>query len=463
MNEAKQADNARLSSEWQWARHRMSVARNVIDLGCGPWPLEYARTGVDLFVEADQRGSGAKIDVPNLEKKGFRFVNSRIDAPLPFADKEFDFAYSSHVFEHLEEPEIACREMMRIAEAGVIITPSIFGDIAFGRLYHRWLMIAGANTLFFFEKLPEEDRPFGEHPNPFDALLNYGGWNKDELDSTGRELRTLLQNNWTNRSAAIEVVFAWEGSFDFHVERRRKSYLHLPAGAVLPPAPAHDPFAVAGAATDKEKSDHGSNLSLMKLLAEADLSNTSVRHSPELAGRLRAAGMQDTWLDDFWERIRFVADSSWGSVLEIGAGCGNTTRYIADSATVSRVVAIDTRPEFFQVLESLRLPKVEAHLALAGEGAPIGDYDSVVLAGAIENMTLDEELALLRSIKSSLRIGANFVIAAAIATEAAPGSARGFSHREFVDHLQNHYGPILRLTDNGAQQFAIVTYLGESP
>lgn len=440
----------------------MSVARNVIDLGCGPWPIEYARTGVDLFIDSDQRGSGHRIDVDEFARTGFRFVNTRLDAPLPFTDKEFDFAYSSHVFEHVEFPEVACAEAMRIADAGLIITPSIFADIAFGRAYHRWLVIAGENTLFFFEKLPEEDRPFGEHPNPFDVLLDYGGWSKHDLDGTSRELRSLLQRNWNSRSAVIEVLFPWEGNFEVRVERRRRSSIVLPAVSERTEnaevsATQTPPQQVA----DSRKSHYMDRFPLFKLLAETDISDDEFRRSAEFAARLRAAGIWDPNLNNYWERVRFIADSAWGSVLEIGAGCGNVTRYIAANAAVSRVVAVDMLPEYLATLDSLQLPKVETHLSLAGEGIAIGNYDTVVLAELIEHLQLEEELAMLASIKPSLKIGANFIVTTPIGFMPDPDHVRGFSLREFTDHLQTHYGAILHLADNGVQQFAIVAYLGE--
>lgn len=145
---------------------------------------------------------------------------------LPFADKSFDFAYSHHVFEHLSDPRRACREMCRIARAGVIITPSIFAELAFGRPYHRWLVIARGNTIVFIEKQKAEDRPFGQHPipkpgggykvgpdtNPFDILLNDGGWYH------GREkmprLSRLLRQYWYSHSPVMETIFLWENGFN---------------------------------------------------------------------------------------------------------------------------------------------------------------------------------------------------------------------------------------------------------
>jgi ubiquinone/menaquinone biosynthesis C-methylase UbiE len=165
-----------------------------------------------------------------MKEQGITFVNAMIDSTLPFKDKEFDFAYSHHVFEHLEDPTTACEEMMRIAKSGVIIAPSILAELIFGRPYHRWLVMDRGNTVFFFKKRPYEDRPFGEHPkwdktkgkwvakkntNPFDILLNDGGWYRGERKMP--QLANILRKHWYSHSPVMEVIFLWEGSFKYKI------------------------------------------------------------------------------------------------------------------------------------------------------------------------------------------------------------------------------------------------------
>jgi SAM-dependent methyltransferase len=159
-------ESLRMASRFDQVHAALRQSKTIVDLGCGNNPVPGATAAVDLNLEPSERalGHGSSIDVERFKQRGIRFVNSRIDAPLPFADKEFDFAYSHHVFEHVEDPAIACAEMVRIARAGAIITPSPFAELAFGRPYHRWLVLDRAGALFFFSKRREEDRPFGEHP-----------------------------------------------------------------------------------------------------------------------------------------------------------------------------------------------------------------------------------------------------------------------------------------------------------
>jgi len=44
---------------------------------------------------------------------------------MPFKDKVFDYIVASHVFEHVKEPEVFLRELMRVGRAGYIETPNV--------------------------------------------------------------------------------------------------------------------------------------------------------------------------------------------------------------------------------------------------------------------------------------------------------------------------------------------------
>lgn len=220
-----------MDARWLDVQRRLAAASGkIIDLGCGNYPVKGAAVAVDLYIEPKERLSGAPIDAARMKGAGIKFVNSRIDSSLPFGDKEFDFAFSHHVFEHVEDPAMACREMMRIARSGAIITPSFLAEMIFGREYHRWMVMDRGNKLFFFKKRPFEDRPFGELPgskekngayivgkgtNPFDLLLDDGGRYKgfERMPRLSRKLK----NMWYSHSPAIEVIFIWDEKFDFEV------------------------------------------------------------------------------------------------------------------------------------------------------------------------------------------------------------------------------------------------------
>ena len=221
-----------LDPRWLAVQKKLEKSEKIIDLGCGNNPVKGATVGVDSYIGSNERslGVGSIINTKKMKERGITFVNARIDFPLPFGDKEFDFAYSNHVFEHLEDPAMACKEMMRIAKSGVIITPSILAELIFGRPYHRWLVMDRNNSIFFFRKRPFEDRPFGEHPkwdearkkwiienntNPFDILLNYDNWyrGKEKLPRLGN----ILRKYWHSHHPIIEVIFNWTGNFEFEI------------------------------------------------------------------------------------------------------------------------------------------------------------------------------------------------------------------------------------------------------
>jgi len=199
------------------AERQMRAASKVLDLGSGNNPYHLATHAVDKFIEPEQRtlGDGERIDEKTFERKGITFAQADIE-DTPFADKEFDFAISSHVFEHVVDPARACQEMMRVAKAGLIVTPFIFTDVMFGRPYHNWFVFTSNDGIHFLEKSPPLDRPFGAGPNIFDRILNQGNWNNENLCP---QLSVQLNSMWNSRSEVVEVAFIWEGSFDFHVHR----------------------------------------------------------------------------------------------------------------------------------------------------------------------------------------------------------------------------------------------------
>lgn len=211
---------------WAEAQDRMlalhEAGRPIVDLGCGPSPHPCAGVAVDRYLEPAQRGlgDGAWIGAGTFAARGVRFVQGDLEQ-LPFGDKAFDYAHSSHAFEHLPDPKRACAEMARVAREGVIVTPSIFAEHAFGRPYHRWMVMARGDTLIFVEKTAELDRPFGEHPrrgadgrfvvdaesNPFDLLLNRPGWyrGRERMPRLARRLQDFVRSH----HPVAELVFPW--------------------------------------------------------------------------------------------------------------------------------------------------------------------------------------------------------------------------------------------------------------
>jgi SAM-dependent methyltransferase len=205
---------------WPKARHMFADdlpplrGLAVVDLGCGCRPNPAATAVVEPYLTPVSRADGV-LDPDTLAARGIRVVRQPMDTDLPFRDKEFDFAICSHAIEHVEHPGKACQEMIRIAKAGLITAPFLFGDLLFGREYHRWLLVDRGGVLYFFRKRPEEDRPFGPWPNPFDAALRTSAW-RPRRSPFGRISRRLSELYYSHHRA-IEVRFAWADSFHWVV------------------------------------------------------------------------------------------------------------------------------------------------------------------------------------------------------------------------------------------------------
>ncbi len=141
-----------------------------LDCGCGSGPKRPA-PGFDAYCDI-------------LDPK---FVTARpywqcAMEEMPFKDKEFDFARCHHVIEHVNDPNKACAELIRIAKAGIISFPPPQAEIMFGRKDHHWFVFVDRGRLLFVRK---------RHPS-------YGV----PRAVTGCQLN---------------VDFKWEGSFKYQV------------------------------------------------------------------------------------------------------------------------------------------------------------------------------------------------------------------------------------------------------
>ena len=156
--------DVRSAARFLWRRWFGGPAqRRVLDVGSGHRPHEDATHLVDLLPEDDsERGGSVKL-------LGRSLVVATIEA-LPFKDKTFDYAYACHVLEHTDRPEDACRELMRVARAGYIETPSAFFEQGYnyprpdrGWSFHKWFVSLDRRQALVFEpKTPQTIDEFCE-------------------------------------------------------------------------------------------------------------------------------------------------------------------------------------------------------------------------------------------------------------------------------------------------------------
>ncbi|MDR3358362.1 MAG: class I SAM-dependent methyltransferase [Desulfovibrio sp.] len=180
----------------------------VLDMGSGHIPFPLATHFADIALEDDSVGRGG---VAFKNVAGKPVFECDIEK-TPFADKEFDFVYCSHVLEHVKNPEIACKELMRIGKRGYIECPSRGKDMFFS-------VAAISNHIWAVDCL--------------NGILRFTEYSEEE--KKGVRSRILLDMNCTPRSqrekavAALDIVSAstlntmllWEGGFQFEIYRQK--------------------------------------------------------------------------------------------------------------------------------------------------------------------------------------------------------------------------------------------------
>lgn len=80
------------------------------------------------------------------------FVQTPAEDLSMFKDKEFDYARCHHVIEHVNDPNLACAEIIRIAKAGRLSFPPMQAEVMFGRRDHNWFVCIDRGRLLFIKK-----------------------------------------------------------------------------------------------------------------------------------------------------------------------------------------------------------------------------------------------------------------------------------------------------------------------
>ena len=168
---------------------------SVLDIGGGHSPLPEATVVVEYNLTSghDRDGHTVVLDARYMEGDAQN---------LPFPDKSFDFAYASHVFEHVREPALACSEMIRVAQRGYIETPRKLTELYAGYPSHRWLVDVYDGVLTF------ERRWFIESPFQNCVLAHVHNF-KGAREKALVDFRNLCC-----------VQFPWQGDFKFAVIER---------------------------------------------------------------------------------------------------------------------------------------------------------------------------------------------------------------------------------------------------
>lgn len=146
----------------------------------------------------------------------------------------------------------------------------------------------------------------------------------------------------------------------------------------------------------------------------------------------------------YFARLEGAVGQTRGRVLEIGAGIGNMTQWIARRDEVEHVLALDAFKEVVDEIAARRLPKVEARHTPADAPPlkPEEQFDTLVMCELIEHLYADEERAMLEALRPHAAEGARFVVSTPIGWLEDPYHVRGFSRARFRRHLERHYGEV---------------------
>ncbi len=181
--------------------------QKVLDIGAGQDPFPLATHLSDKFPSDNSHRSGR----PMISDSRI-FLQADIENMPEIEDKYFDFVYCSHLIEHVNDPVLACKELMRIGKRGYIETPSKTGEIMFGDNsdFHKWYVYA-VNHKLVFEKI-KKNQPFGDlFYSLYDSAFNDPRW------SSYQTLR--LRFLWTLKQypEIRFTMFLWDDNFNIEV------------------------------------------------------------------------------------------------------------------------------------------------------------------------------------------------------------------------------------------------------
>lgn len=122
----------------------------VIDLGGGDKPLWRA----DVLLDKTTLGDEQRYSSTGITKDFGRFVDGDV-SKTPFRNKAFDFSFCSHVLEHVERPDLAIDEIVRISKRGYIEVPSGIHEVISPYQSHLWFVFFIKKEIVFIRKSRE--------------------------------------------------------------------------------------------------------------------------------------------------------------------------------------------------------------------------------------------------------------------------------------------------------------------
>ena len=211
--EAEHLDTRRSVTPWRAAWEYCGEPRGTpltvpsewkcIEIGCGrnPWPRADLWTDKDpKFLKRLPEGKWKAVDIMNL----------------PSFERKWDFAFVSHVLEHVQDPLRVAGEINRIAKRGCIVCPSPFkeGLWSFYEDDHQWWVLppGESGALRFIRvnndwRMAMKNRDF---ESIMHQMLRYGNHAFGEHGRTIREA-------WHRMEPEYDVIHRWDGELRVEV------------------------------------------------------------------------------------------------------------------------------------------------------------------------------------------------------------------------------------------------------
>ena len=119
----------------------------VVDIGSGDKPFWRA----DIFFDNLSLGNEQRISTMETITDLGLFIDGNLPN-TPFKDKAFGFSFCSHLLEHVDDPDLAIKEIMRISKKGYIEVPNGILDTISPFRSHLWFIFLNGNKLVFVRK-----------------------------------------------------------------------------------------------------------------------------------------------------------------------------------------------------------------------------------------------------------------------------------------------------------------------
>ena len=119
----------------------------VVDIGSGDKPFWRA----DIFFDNLSLGNEQRISTTETITDLGAFIDGNLPN-TPFKDKTFNFSFCSHLLEHVDDPDKAIKEIMRISKRGYIEVPDGILETINPFRSHLWFIFLNGNKLVFVRK-----------------------------------------------------------------------------------------------------------------------------------------------------------------------------------------------------------------------------------------------------------------------------------------------------------------------